>query len=360
VELGERSYEIRIGTDVAMASVGEKDQGRRALIVTDSNVDRHCGAACEEKLRALGLEVRRVAVPAGESSKSLARLQDLYERAVEAGLDRGALVVALGGGMVGDLAGFMAATYLRGVRFVQLPTTLLAMVDSSVGGKTGVNLPSGKNLVGAFYQPIEVVADLTTLRTLPDREYLSGLAEVVKYGVIWDAELFRRLEDNVDGLRQRDLAVLEPVVARCCEIKAEVVAIDERDGGVRAILNFGHTLGHAIEQVASYDRWLHGEAIAMGMVYATALSCREKGFPEADARRVEALLVKLGLPVHPGQAGFEGGWPALRAGMETDKKSRGGVPRFVLAHKLGAVVYDHAVSEAVLAETFERVFVPRP
>ncbi len=356
VDLDERSYEIRIGTGCEIASLREGAAGQRALIVSDAQVDAHYGARCEALLAGYGMKVRRAVVPAGEGTKDLKYVQELYERAVEAGLDRHATIVALGGGMVGDLAGFVAATYLRGVRFVQLPTTLLAMVDSSVGGKTGVNLKAGKNLVGAFYQPVEVVADLATLATLPDREYASGLAEVVKYGVIWDAALFRKLEEQVAGLTQRDLTVLEAIVARCCEIKAEVVAVDERDAGVRAILNFGHTLGHAVENVAHYDRWLHGEAVALGMVYAAELSRRETGFPDEDAKRLTRLLKDLGLPVHPGAGGFGGDWVALRAAMSTDKKSRQSVPRFVLAQKLGAVVFDHAVPEDVAAEAFGAVF----
>lgn len=355
VDLDERSYDIHIGAGCDIASLRQA-AGQRALIVSDEKVDPLYGARGEALLTQYGLKVQRAVVPAGEATKDLKYVQQLYDRAVEAGLDRKSYLVALGGGMVGDLVGFVAATYLRGIRFVQVPTTLLAMVDSSVGGKTGVNLKAGKNLVGAFYQPIEVVADLSTLKTLTDREYLSGLAEVVKYGVIWDAALFRKLEEQVAALRRRDLDMLEPIVARCCEIKAEVVAVDERDSGVRAILNFGHTLGHALELVADYNRWLHGEAVSMGMVYAAELSHREKGFPAEDCRRLSRLLEALGLPIRPGANGFGGDWAALRAAMSTDKKAQLSVPRFVLAQKLGSVVYDHEVDEATLAAAFETVF----
>ncbi len=356
VELGERSYDIRIDMQPEVAALRQGARGQRVLLVSDSQVDPLYGAAWQSLLEGYGLKVHRLVIPAGESSKSLAQTGVLYEAAVAAGLDRQGVMVALGGGVVGDLVGFTAATYLRGVRFVQAPTTLLAMVDSAVGGKTGINLPAGKNLVGAFYQPIEVAVDLATLRTLPEREYRSGLAEVVKYGVIWDAALFRELEASAPALSAREPELLERVVARCCEIKAEVVAVDERDAGVRAILNFGHTLGHAIEQASGYGHWLHGEAVAMGMVFAAELSRREKALSDEECRRVKALLGTLGLPVHPGPEGFSGGWPALRAAMNTDKKSRDQRPRFVLAEKLGSVVFDHAVADAVLDDTFAAVF----
>jgi 3-dehydroquinate synthase len=321
----------------------------KALLVSDSNVDPLHGAGCAGLLHARGLETVRAVVPAGEGSKSLEWAARLYEQALEAGLDRTAVVVALGGGMVGDLAGFVSATYLRGVRLVQVPTTLLAMVDSSVGGKTGVNLPQGKNLVGVFHQPIEVVADLDRLGTLPEREYLSGLAEVVKYGVIWDASFFGYLEAHADALVQREGAVLERVVARCCEIKAEVVAMDEREQGPRAILNFGHTLGHALEAVDGYGVWLHGEAVAVGMAYAGALSAATHGFACDEFARLTALLQRLGLPVRPRP---ETAWAEVRRAMAADKKTVAARPRFVLARKLGAVVTRCELTEEQLAEAW--------
>ena len=324
------------------------------LIVSDSNVDPLHGDRCEDVLRRRGLTVSRAVVPAGESSKSLERLAGLYETAVAAGLDRSSLVVALGGGMVGDLAGFLAATFLRGIGVAQVPTTLLAMVDSSVGGKTAVNLPQGKNLVGAFHQPVEVAADITTLRTLPDREYVSGLAEVVKYGVIWDAAFFELLERNVERLLSRDEDLLEEIVARCCEIKAEVVAVDELEAGARAILNFGHTLGHALEGVAGYGRWLHGEAVAAGMEYAARLSCALRGFPEEEERRLAELLSSLGLEraCRAARRGGESSWPDLRQAMSADKKTRRGALRLVLAERLGSVVFGCEPPEEVLEEAY--------
>lgn len=351
VKLGERSYPIHIGRSLPLALMLDAKPGTRVLMVADSNVDALHGEACAKVLSGRGLEVLRTVIPAGESTKSLQWVDFLYNKAAEAGLDRSGVVLALGGGMTGDLAGFVAATYLRGVRFIQVPTSLLAMVDSSVGGKTGINLEQGKNLVGAFYQPIEVDADLDLLRTLPRREYVSGLAEVVKYGVIWDASFLHLLQKHVPELLSREPVLLEKVVARCCQIKAEVVAMDEREIGPRAILNFGHTLGHAVEKVGGYGRWLHGEAVSIGMHYAARLSTRVKGFPSADADSVVNLLKKLGLPVRP-EAGDNMAWPALREAMMSDKKTLKKRPRFVLAEKLGAVVTGCEVDETVLAETW--------
>lgn len=355
VDLGERSYDIHIGSGIG---VGERwTASDRVLIVTDTNVDAIRGAEVEEAIAASGASVRRTAVPAGEASKCLDVAADVYAAAIDAGLDRDATIVALGGGMVGDLAGFVAATYLRGIRFVQMPTSLLAMVDSSVGGKTAVNLPHGKNLVGVFYQPVEVIADLRALDSMPPREYASGLAEVVKYGIIRDAELFERLERDADRIHGIDHAVMEDIVAQCCRIKADVVSEDEREGGLRAILNFGHTMGHALEQLGAYEGMLHGEAVAAGMMYAIELSCRECGLDESAGARVADLLTGLALPADFGSAGHKdpdaAQWDALREAMGVDKKTRGGIPRFVLADAIGSVSIGHTVDESVLRETYE-------
>ena len=351
VELGERGYDILIGQGVPVGGALAGASGVAALIVSDSNVAPLYGEWCAARLHDQGVASTLVEVPAGEASKGLSCVQTLYDKALAAGLDRAAVLVALGGGMVGDLTGFVAATYLRGIRLVQVPTTLLAMVDSSVGGKTAVNLPQGKNLVGAFHQPIEVAADLSVLATLPDREYRSGLAEMVKYGVIWDAPLFERIEREVESLLARDPACLEDVVARCCEIKADVVALDERDAGVRAILNFGHTLGHAVETVSGYGTWLHGEAVAIGMAYAARLSVTEKGLSGAECDRLIGLLERIGLPVRPGALS----WEQVSSAMAADKKARAREPLFVLADRIGSVVFGHAVEASVLASAFEAV-----
>ncbi|HOW97643.1 MAG TPA: 3-dehydroquinate synthase [Kiritimatiellia bacterium] len=351
VDLGARSYEIRVGEGV-LAQVGalcrELELGPSALVVSDEHVNPLYGPAVESSLRAAGFQVGRVAVPAGESSKAEARLFRLYDEALDRGLDRRAFVVALGGGVVGDLAGYFAASYLRGIRYVQVPTSLLAMVDSSVGGKTGINLPRGKNLVGAFHQPVLVAADITTLRSLPPREYAAGLAEVVKYGVIRDAAFFARLEANLAGLRSGEPALLEDVIAHCCRIKAEVVRLDERERSLRAILNFGHTLGHALEQVTGYGTYLHGEAVSLGMAFAARLSTRLAGLPADEAERIENLLRALGLPVDRPDLD----WSAARRAMTLDKKTQDRVLKFVLADRIGAARPGVEAPDAVLEEVW--------
>lgn len=350
VDLGERGYDIHIGRSIIINSLSPDVQSIRVLIVSDSNVDPLYGDKCQELMSSAGADVFRMVIPAGESSKDLSYLKNVYDRALECGLDRSSVIIALGGGVVGDLAGFAAATYMRGVRYIQIPTSLLAMVDSSVGGKTGVNVPQGKNLIGAFYQPIEVAVGLNMLNTLPDREYISGMAEVVKYGVIWDADLFRSIEVNIDKIIGRDLDFLEILIARCCEIKAEVVSGDEREAGLRAILNFGHTFGHAIEKTSRYSGWLHGEAVSVGMVYAACISVHEKGLAEGDRDRIVTLLAKMGLPVDLKNFGEGFSWQALRKAMSVDKKSFGDIPRFVLAERIGVVECGCVVGEAILEE----------
>jgi 3-dehydroquinate synthase len=355
VDLKERGYDIQIDSDLPVGATLAGKPGTRALIISDSNVDKLYGEKCEQALRAHAIESTRAVVPAGEASKDLKVVNELYAKAMAGGLDRSSVIVALGGGVVGDLAGFVAATFLRGIRFIQVPTTLLAMVDSSVGGKTGVNLPQGKNLVGSFHQPIEVVADLSTLKTLSEREYVSGLAEVVKYGVIWDAVLFKQLEENAEQLLKCDPATLESVIGRCCEIKADVVAMDEREGGVRSILNFGHTLGHALERVAGYGGHLHGEAVAVGMVYAARLSRQSKKFPDEDFNRLVALLKRVGLPVSICDLNMKAEWKDVRAAMTSDKKTLMKTPRFVLAERIGAVVFGCEEPEGRLEQNWSEI-----
>ncbi|MBU1909896.1 MAG: 3-dehydroquinate synthase [Verrucomicrobia bacterium] len=354
VDLGARSYEIRIGAGV-LGQLGtlcrDLDLGPVALVVSDEHVNPLYGPPVEAALHEAGFEVGRVAVPAGEASKSGKMLFRLYDEALDRGLDRRGFVVALGGGVVGDLAGFFAASFLRGIRYVQIPTSLLAMVDSSVGGKTGINLPRGKNLVGAFHQPVLVLADVAALRTLPAREYTAGLAEVVKYGIIRDAGFFEKLEQNADGLRAGEPALLESVIAHGCRIKAEVVRLDERERSLRAILNFGHTLGHAVEQVTGYGRYLHGEAISLGMAFAARLSARLTGFPPAEADRMIALLRALGLPVERPDLD----WSAVRQAMGVDKKTRDRALRFVLAERIGAVRVGCEVPEELLREVWNQL-----
>ncbi len=354
VPLGSRSYDIFIGPGLLQRLGSECARlklGRRGIILTDSNVGPLYGARAVESLQKAGFEAATVSIPAGEASKNLRTVQACYDRLAAERLERNSFVVALGGGVVGDLAGFVAATYLRGVAFVQVPTSLLAQVDSSVGGKVGVNLKAGKNLVGAFYQPRLVLCDLSTLSTLPIRELRAGLSEVIKYGIIFDASLFARLEKNMPRLLACDLPALAPVIARCCEIKAEVVGQDETESGLRVILNFGHTIGHAIEAIAGYGKYLHGEAIAIGQVAAARLSTRLLGLAEADASRIEALLRKTGLPVairlnRPQRE-------RLFSAMKSDKKVASGIVRFVLASRLSKVAGGQSVPEAMIAEVLD-------
>jgi len=352
VELGERSYEIRLGTEslgdlgAACLEVGLK--GKRVLVVSDENVAPLYLDRVADSLASKGLAVTTLVLPAGEPTKSAAQLAEVWEAAVEARLDRKSFLVALGGGVIGDLGGLGAASFLRGVPFVQVPTSLLAMVDSAVGGKTGINLPQGKNLVGAFHQPALVSVDLSVLRTLPAREFHAGMAEVIKYGVIHDAELFDFIEANADRLNALEADALRHVVRRSCEIKADVVRQDEREGGLRAILNFGHTLGHAIENVRGYGEWLHGEAIAAGMVYAARVSERVHGFPAEDTERLTTLLRAFDLPV--AWEGLE--WEAVYTAMTADKKAADAVPRFVLARSLGDVGLPEEVDADVLRSVF--------
>ena len=344
VSLGNRSYQIKIAAGLLSrlgAECAQLQLGQRCAIITDSNVGKKFATAAVKSLSTAGWQPVLITVPAGEKSKRLANVEYCHNQLARHRLERKSFIVALGGGVVGDLAGFVAATYLRGIPFVQVPTTLLAQVDSSVGGKTGVNLTAGKNLVGAFYQPRRVLCDLDTLKTLPPREYIAGLAEVIKYGIIYDAMLFAHVERNLPQLLRRDSATLAAVVAKCCEIKAEVVGQDETESGLRAILNFGHTLGHAIENSFGYGKFLHGEAISIGQVAAAKLSQKILGLPAGDAERIEKLFVAAGLPVRIKLN------PALRkklfAALLLDKKVSGGEVKFVLAKKIGRVVWGQKV-----------------
>jgi 3-dehydroquinate synthase len=349
VPLGHRSYRIKVGGGLLPrlgAECAQLKLGQRCAVITDANVGRHFAQAALKSLAASGFQPVLITVPAGEKSKRLTVVEKCYDQLAAHRLERKSFIVALGGGVVGDLAGFVAATYLRGIPFVQVPTTLLAQVDSSVGGKTGVNLKAGKNLVGAFYQPQLVLCDLDALKKLPKREYVSGLAEVIKYGVIYDAVLFAQLERNLPRLLQREAATLRNVVARCCEIKADVVGQDETESGLRAILNFGHTIGHAIENSSGYGKFLHGEAIAIGQVAAARLSQQILGLPSGDAERIEKLFIQTGLPVkiklNAGQR------KNFFAAMLLDKKVSGGEVKFVLAQKIGRVQFGCKVATAAI------------
>ncbi len=360
VELGERSYPIYLADgpvvdprggaafwrDLLVGRLG----AREVALVTNTTLAPRFGGALQEAIESLGLRVVPIVIEDGERFKTADTLAAVHDAMLAARLDRKAVVVALGGGVVGDLAGFAAATYQRGVRFVQVPTTLLSQVDSSVGGKTGVNHRLGKNMIGAFHQPSAVVIDLATLDSLPAREFSAGLAEVVKYGAGLDADFFAWLEDAMPRLLERDAEALAHAIRRSCELKAAVVGADEREAADRALLNLGHTFGHAIEGATGYGTWLHGEAVAAGMVLAAGLSMRIGLIDPAVEVRVERLLAAARLPVKP---------PALSAAdwlrwMSSDKKAEGGRLRFVLLDALGGSRVA-PVNDAVLAAFLDDV-----
>jgi 3-dehydroquinate synthase len=346
VPLGNRSYDIKIAPgliDRFGRECARLKLGPRCAIITDTNVGKRYAKAVFNSLATAGFSPALIIVQPGEGAKDLKMVQACYDQLAVHRLERKSFIVALGGGVVGDLAGFVAATYLRGIAFVQVPTTLLAQVDSSVGGKVGVNLKAGKNLVGAFYQPRLVACDLDTLKTLPDREFRAGLAEVIKYGVLYDAGLFAQLERDLPRLLKREPKTLATVIARCCEIKAEVVGQDETEGGLRAILNFGHTIGHAIENISGYGKFLHGEAIAIGQVAAANLSREILGLAKGDVERIQGLFQRAGLPVKI-QLNSARRQKLLKA-MRLDKKVSGGEIKFVLAKRIGHVVWGQRVSE---------------
>ena len=333
VALGERSYPIHIGAglldDAGLYAPHVK--GKRVAIVTNPVVAPLYLARVQAAIGQAGGTAVAVLTEDGEQAKGWAALDRVIDALLAAQLGRDALVVALGGGVIGDLAGFAAAIYQRGIPFLQVPTTLLAQVDSSVGGKTAINHARGKNMVGAFHQPLAVIADVATLDSLPERELRAGIAEVIKHGFILDSAFVAWLEANIGKLLARDRAALEHAVRRSCELKAQVVAADEREAGLRAILNFGHTFGHAIEAGAGYGEWLHGEAVAAGMVMAAELSQRAGTLRRADAERVKALIARAGLPVRGPKL------PVARylELMQIDKKAAGGKMRFVLLDGIG-------------------------
>ncbi len=356
VPLGNRSYPIRIVPGL-IQQLGpwcrRQKLGQRCALISDTHVAPRYAAAAQRSLKQAGFDAVLLTVPAGETAKSLKSVQACYDRLAAHRLERNSFIVALGGGVVGDLAGFVAATYLRGVPFVQVPTTLLAQVDSSVGGKVGVNLAAGKNLVGAFHQPRFVLCDLDTLNTLPEREFRAGLAEVIKYGIIHDAKLFARLERDLPKILQREPKTLAAVIARCCEIKAEVVGQDETEGGLRAILNFGHTIGHAIENISGYGTFLHGEAISIGQMAAAELSASVLGLTGREVERIRNLFQRAGLPT---QMKLN---PAVRkklfAAMSRDKKVSGGEVKFVLAERIGKVAWGQRVSAVLVNAALDQI-----
>jgi 3-dehydroquinate synthase len=344
-------YDIRIGAGLLSqpASFQGLPPAAQAVIVSNPTVDALHGEALRKALTPLYGQVSTLLLPDGEAYKDWSTLNQVFDHLLARGCDRQTTLFALGGGVIGDMTGFAAATYMRGVPFVQVPTTLLAQVDSSVGGKTAVNHPRGKNMVGAFYQPLRVVCDLDTLQTLPDRELSAGLAEVIKYGPIYDASFLAWLEQQMPALLARSPQALAHAVRRSCEIKAEVVGQDERESGLRAILNFGHTFGHAIEAGLGYGAWLHGEAVGCGMVMAADLSAQLGLVPAATVQRVQALVRAAGLPVLGPRLGTQRYLDLMRV----DKKAEAGEIRFVLLQANGVAVLRKA-PDALVAEVIER------
>jgi 3-dehydroquinate synthase len=351
VSLGDRSYDIEIGTglDQAGAHLQGLGLGQKMALVTNPAIKKLHGQHVIDSLKAAGYLVMTIEIPDGEQYKNLDWANAIYTALLINGFDRKSALVALGGGVIGDLTGFAAATFMRGVPFVQVPTTLLAMVDSSVGGKTGVNHPMGKNMIGAFYQPKKVLMDLDVLKTLPKEEFLSGMAEVIKYGVIRDAALFDYLEKNREKILSLEPDALTHLIKRSCEIKAEVVSKDERERGLRAILNFGHTVGHAIETAENYTM-RHGEAVAIGMVYASRLA-HKTGLCDASVpERVESLVKAYSLPANLTVLSRKPSVLELMDTMQVDKKAEGGKVKFVLPKRIGEVVITKEWEEASLKE----------
>lgn len=347
VELGERAYPIIIEPNALQhtAALQQAIKGKTVLIVSNTTVAPLYAEQMAQTVRDLGKTVYVHELPDGEAYKNLETLNTIFDALLTHQCDRKTTIIALGGGVVGDMAGFAAASYMRGVPFIQAPTTLLSQVDSSVGGKTGINHPLGKNMIGAFYQPQLVLADINSLNTLPERELSAGLAEIIKHGAIYDAEYFAWLEQNMPALRARDAVALTHAIVRSCEIKAEVVAQDERESGLRAILNFGHTFGHAIEAGMGYGNWLHGEAVGVGMVLAADLSHRLGQLNAVEVERIRALTEAAGLPTVPPKLGLD----EMIQMMRLDKKSTAGNIQFVLLNGIGKAQVQSADDDLVRA-----------
>ena len=351
VDLGERSYPVHVGAGLLKKPemIAAVLRQKRAAIVTNTTVAPLYLEQLVSGLKGAGVDTVPIVLPDGEDYKTWQTLNLIFDALIEHRCERSTTLIALGGGVVGDMTGFAAATWQRGAPFIQVPTTLLAQVDSSVGGKTAINHPLGKNMIGAFYQPRAVFADLNTLATLPDRELRAGLAEVIKHGLIRDAQFFSWLEANLEALLARRLDALEHAVVRCCEIKAEVVALDEREADQRAWLNFGHTFGHAIEAGLGFGTWLHGEAIGAGMMMAADLSRRLGSLGEAEVARIENILLRAGLP----RSGPRLSRERYLELMSLDKKARDGMLRFILLDGIGKAIIQNDVPAATVNATLD-------
>lgn len=372
VDIPEQSYDIAIALlpdaiaskkQESLAAGGLDDLGvwmsrlklgKKVLVVSNPVIFKKYGKRAISALELVGYDVQTCLIPAGERYKTLKSLQKIYDIALQNRLERTSTMVALGGGVIGDMTGFAAATWLRGINVVQVPTSLLAMVDSSVGGKTGVNHPQGKNLIGAFHQPRFVLIDPSVLKTLPPREFRAGMAEVIKYGIIWDEQLFNKLEQSkrLDQLRYLDEELLQIILSGSCQAKADVVSKDEKEAGLRAILNYGHTIGHAVESLTGYKLVNHGEAVAIGMVAAGQIALQLKMWNAVDAERQDALIQKAGLPIQlPAAVDIE----AIIDTLQTDKKVKDGKVRFVLPTQIGAVTVTDQVPTDVIRQVLQQM-----
>ncbi|BAY60173.1 3-dehydroquinate synthase [Calothrix brevissima NIES-22] len=357
VNLPQQSYEIAIAPG-SLEQLGEKisslQLGKKVLLVSNPTIFKHYGEKAIASLQNAGFTVSTCILPPGERYKNLNSIQKIYDAALENRLERSATIVALGGGVIGDMAGFAAATWLRGIHIVQVPTTLLAMVDSAIGGKTGVNHPQGKNLIGAFHQPRLVLIDPTVLKTLPVREFRAGMAEVIKYGVIWDAELFAQMEasKHLNQLRYIKPELIESILIKSCQAKADVVSKDEKEAGLRAILNYGHTIGHAVESLTGYRVVNHGEAVGIGMVAAGQIAVELGMWQKEETERQNALIQKAGLPTQlPSGLDIEGIIDAL----QLDKKVKAGKVRFVLPTQIGVVTVTDEVPADIIRQVLQKM-----
>ncbi len=358
VNLPEKSYEIAIAS-ASLDQLGEHlsglQLGKKVLVVSNPMIYKHYGERAIASLNQAGFTVSNYNLPPGERYKTLNSIQKLYDVALENRLERSSTMVALGGGVIGDMTGFAAATWLRGINVVQVPTTLLAMVDSAIGGKTGVNHPHGKNLIGAFHQPRQVVIDPEVLKTLPVREFRAGMAEVIKYGVIWDAELFAQLEasKHLDQLRYLKTDLINNILTHSCQAKADVVSKDEKESGLRAILNYGHTIGHAVESLTNYRLFKHGEAVGIGMVAAGQIAVELGLWQKEDTERQNALIQKANLPTKlPSGLDIE----AIIEALQLDKKVKSGQVRFVLPTQIGVVEVTDQVSNNTIRQVLQGMF----
>lgn len=353
VPLPQQSYEIAIAPG-SLDQLGEHmsslNLGKKVLVVSNPTIFKHYSERAIASLSSAGFEVTSCTLPPGERYKTLNTVQKIYDTALANRLERSSTMVALGGGVIGDMTGFAAATWLRGINFVQVPTTLLAMVDAAIGGKTGVNHPQGKNLIGAFHQPRLVLIDPAVLKTLPVREFRAGMAEVIKYGVIWDAELFTQMEaaKHLNQMRYIKPELIDSILTRSCQAKADVVSKDEKEAGLRAILNYGHTIGHAVESLTGYRVVNHGEAVGIGMVAAGQIAVELGMWKQEETERQNALITKAGLPTKlPDGVDIE----AIIAALQTDKKVKDGKVRFILPTQIGVVT----VTDQVSADTIRQV-----